>query len=270
MKKLSVMICCIALFITSIVIESSANSSDINAFMYPDSLDELISAEPDIQHILHYYNGTFVYWIGQGKTLEELISLDSKECAIESLLAYYCDNPKYEGGVTVRYEDGQYEAIGNSKGNIFFASEIEENKLLKSQIKQEFRIANIVCLSEEASYGAILIYYVTDIGDYVLFKETAESDDVYLFPLAAFRSFAAEYYEWLFSKQTVDENGNTKKATEDGPSDIKSVFGIDRYLIANKTNAYRNFPVVILSIIIVIIAVILTVALFAIRHKKAQ
>ena len=37
----------------------------------------------------------------------------------------YGDNPKEEGVVTFRYEDGQYEAIGKSKGNIFFASEIK-------------------------------------------------------------------------------------------------------------------------------------------------
>lgn len=268
MKKITIMVCCVILSILSIAVGSLANTSEINAFVYPESIEELFITEKDI-HIFHYYNGIFVYWIGQGKTLEELTSLDSKECALETLYVYYGEDPKEEGVVTFSFTDGQYYALGNRKGNMFFASEIENNSLIKSQIKQDFLIENIVCLSEEASYGALLIYYVTDIGDYILFKENAESEDTYLFPIADFRSFAAEYYEWLLSQPVADESGNALKGLDGNSSNIESIFNISKYSTNKATYLPRRSHVFLFVFaLVLLIAFILTAILFMVRRKN--
>ena len=68
-------------------------------------------------------------------------------------------------------------------------------------------VYNVYCLNGNASHDGVYIYYVTDKGDYVLYKEFLSSSEQFLFPVEDFYVYAKDVWELRFSPDGVDGGG---------------------------------------------------------------
>lgn len=105
-------------------------------------------------------------------------------------------------------------------------------------------VTNIYCLDGSPSRGSVYICYVTDKGDYVLYKEYLEADKTYLMPLNDFYDFAEAV--WAEEVKFIDSEGGSGYA-------IDELFDLEPYEF---TPADDYFTYV--RIALIVIAAILT------------
>ena len=68
-------------------------------------------------------------------------------------------------------------------------------------------VYNVYCLNGDASHDGVYIYYVTDKGDYVLYKEFLSSNEQFLFPVEDFYVYAKDVWELRLSQADRDGGG---------------------------------------------------------------
>lgn len=89
-------------------------------------------------------------------------------------------------------------------------------------------VQEIYCVDEAPN--ACQIYYVTDQGDFVLFKTESTAEASYLFPLAEYLVFSADYREKNRS-ESVDENGDWVGIGDGGSGELP--YDIEQYNVKN-------------------------------------
>lgn len=68
----------------------------------------------------------------------------------------------------------------------FYTYAVSSNTVFDSSVK----VNEVYCLNGESSHDGVYIYYDTDHGKYVLFKEYLSADESYLFPISDFYEFS--------------------------------------------------------------------------------
>lgn len=114
----------------------------------------------------------------------------------------------------------------------------------------------------------VCIYYVTDQGDYVLFKTESTAEDSYLFPLEEYIAFATDYLEKKH-EATRDENGDLVGigiAPGELPYDIEQYNVKNLHLNAAISPALPKW--VIPTAIVAGVAVLGTAIVWAVASKK--
>ena len=113
------------------------------------------------------------------------------------------------------------------------------------------------------------IYYVTDQGDYVLFKTESTAEESYLFPLEEYLVFSADYRE-MNRAQSVDENGDHLVIGNGGSGELP--YDIEQYNVKNLDWNGAISPAlpkwVIPTAIVAGVAVLGTVIVWAVASKK--
>lgn len=127
--------------------------------------------------------------------------LDGKECVVNGLIE------KLEDGIYYRYlnkpsgSDCQWYYVDSGKLNAYNTKMYETGNffykyaLNPSQVFGTFaEVYNVYCFDSTSTTGDAAIYYITDKGDYVLYKQNFVSEwddaDAYLFPTEDFRAFS--------------------------------------------------------------------------------
>ena len=128
-------------------------------------------------------------------------------------------------------------------------------------------VQEIYCVDEMPQ--SCQIYYVTDQGDYVLFKTESTAEDSYLFPLEEYLVFSADYRE-MNRAQSVDENGEPLSGGSGGSGELP--YDIEQY---NVKNLHLNAAIspalpkwVIPTAIVAGVAVLGTAIVWAVASKK--
>lgn len=85
----------------------------------------------------------------------------------------------------------------------FYTYAISSNSVFDSSVK----VNEVYCLNGESSHDGVYIYYDTNEGDYILFKEYLSADESYLFPISDFYEFSAVVYNDRLLHKDADGGG---------------------------------------------------------------
>lgn len=118
-----------------------------------------------------------------------------------------------------------------------------------------FEVNQVYCLNGEPSHDGVYIYYSTNKGDYVLFKEYLDSDEEYLFPLEDFYRFAKVVYEDRYLNRYKDGGGRP----------VNELFDMNQYTFHPR---YRNIWIVYVGIALVAVAAVGVFTYLMIQRKK--
>ena len=136
--------------------------------------------------LIKLYNGTFMSGFAERLSIEELI--DTPYC----IEVYYMvvNNDIENDFLYVHERNGKITAFNPmSPWELVYKNIVEANDLLSKQ-SINATVKNIYCLNGEPSHDGVYIYYVTDRGDYVYYKDDFSDEKEYLFPVKDFYTFA--------------------------------------------------------------------------------
>ena len=137
----------------------------------------------------------------------------------------------------------------------FYKYAVYENSVFDSSVK----INAVYCLNGEPSHDGVYIYYETDHGEYVLYKEFLAADETYLFPISDF---------YKFSKAVCDMR-ELYKYHDGGGVEIDEVFNVEDYLFKPGFKPRRDFRWITITLIISTVLVTVGGVLWLSYHRKA-
>lgn len=231
--------------IMSLVLPVFAHSTD-SLYIETDEISRLNVNEKDT--IIKLFCGSFMKSFSLKNNIADIVSddnvlymviKDSKE------IKYYKDR------------DGEFNRIIYGfipDWSEFYEYAFSPNTVFDSDVNVE----QVYCLSGEASHDGVYIYYVTNKGEYVLFKEYLAADEMYLFPIEDFYLFSAAVYE----------NRVLFKDADGGGAALHELFELDAYLVEPKTNL--NWFTGVIVTIFVIVAIIGTICFIHNRKVKLE
>ena len=253
MKKTVAAILSIAVLLLSFTVPVHADVVDCRDV--PQAQKELVGMG-DSDTMIRIYNGYFLPGFAAGDSLE---NLTSEKYVLEEVLVT-CEKEERLNVECFAIRNGVADRLsGLEKAARVFAEYTDEQNIRKLEQKTKAEIRSVVCLCGEPSHNGIYIYYVTDQGDFVLFKEYAISEKTYFFPLEEFTAAAAEYQEEK-TKNLYDENGNERIGADIRFEDVKNVGKYE--LSLNEKNGW-----VIVAVCIVAFLVLAVLLLVLVRRK---
>ena len=134
------------------------------------------------------YNGMFMHGFAEKMTIDELLS---KEFTLEEIYVNIPPLPMIPVSY-LKIADGeaQHTDLIYDEGE-FFAKYYDKGKSVLKSISVNAKIEKVYCLDGEPSHDGVYIYYVTNKGDFVLFKEYAAAENAYIMPLDIFYEFSS-------------------------------------------------------------------------------
>ena len=220
--------------------------------------DAIGAADSDI--LIRIYNGSFLHGFAICDSIDDLTS--SKYVLEEILLSYRQDD--YSSVACYRINNSVANKVnGLESASLIFAQYTSESTVDKLEKKTKATIRSIICLCGETSRDGIYIYYKTDNGDFVLFKEYASSDKVYFFPVSEFITFTKDFLE---KKTTVlyDQNGEVRKGTS---VRLEDVVNVKKYELSlnNSVEWFIIITIVLSGLAVVFVSIIV---IRKVRRKK--
>ena len=214
----------------------------------PDEFSSVQESKKDI--VVKLYNSSYMKGFSQGKSVEEMISTSLQT-------VYMVIEQPFKNNITYKayYKDGKlYDLAFPTDWSEFYIYAISTDLVFDSSIK----VNKVYCLDGEPSHNGVYIYYETNKGDYVLFKEYLTAEDTYLFPIEDFRDFA----------KAVCEENERNKGADGGEKNINEIYDLDSYVF-HKRISWQGCIIIAGSIILVLITsfVIYTVIR---KRKKAR
>ena len=200
--------------------------------------------ENEFDTIVKLYNGGHMYRFSQRCTISEIIS----QCLSEEYMIISTEEVHYK-----QYYNGEIHDIANKRGDWrdFVSYALNPAKVFEPSVE----VNSIYCLDGTANHDGAYIYFITSAGDYVLFKENLNTDDMYLFPLEDFYQFA----EGIASGWSEDPDVMIGSGISTESLDISA------YKFYERENSYAG--------VLIVTAVMLCIALlyvFFIRHKTVR
>lgn len=138
----------------------------------------------------------------------------------------------------------------------FYTYAVSSNSVFDSAVK----VNKVYCLNGEPSHDGVYIYYDTDEGDYVLFKEYLSADESYLFPISDFYEFSAVVYNDRLLHKDADGGGTA----------IDELFDLESYLYKPTSKPTSNFQWMTIGLVICITFVAVGGILYLSRRKKQK
>lgn len=189
----------ITLFIASIMLFTPAYATQkSDSFSDPES-GKFRDNENDMVVVL--YNGHYTAAFAQGMEIEAIIS---SECVIEKI--YMVIPSDYEVDC-VSYKVCRNNKISTvNKSSVTNWDRFYEYAVSPTMVLGESVEVNAVyCLDGTPSNNGAYIYYSTNEGEYVLYKEFLTSDETYLFPLEDFCQLNQRLQDDILSNSDTDE-----------------------------------------------------------------
>jgi hypothetical protein len=200
--------------------------------------------------VIKIYNGSFMHGFADKVTIDKLISSDYV------LEPFYMVISKTEGRVCKAERNGAIISVNMSDWNKLYKTTISPQKVLQT-VSSEITVKNTYCLDGEPSHDGVYLYFVTDKGDYVYYKEYVSAENEYLFPVEKFYDFAKAVY--------TERQEYNKIGTAGGIPPIEEIFDLKAYKIRS-TNSTLS---VILWTASIVILIAFVSRLFAIKkHTK--
>ena len=191
----------------------------IDCRIISESLRKEIAEIDDSCSIIRVYNGSFLHGFAAGESIENLVS--DTYVDEEIFVAYHNGSSKSDFCYIIR--DGiSYSGDAGQIGGDAFIKYVEGAAIKRIESKTKSHIKTIICLSGETSHDGIYIYFETDNGNYVLFKEYASNETTYLFSIDEFKSIASEYFEKKMNA-LYDEYGQVRKGSSFSFTDIENI-----------------------------------------------
>lgn len=246
---LALVVCCI------LVSGVSAASSQWDSLTIEEDILEIISYDPN-GLAFRLYTGAYMWGFADHKEISELL-----EEPYTSEIRYVRES----GGVIRDYkiEDGiakESDWIRHQVDDFFDA--VSRIDSIISVLGEDVTVENIYCLDGEPNLDGIYIYFVTNQGDYVYYKDYTGAEDEYLIPLAQFYEFAEVFYQ----NQKNAQYGN-------GTGDIEELYDLDGYNLKTYTGISSGVieePIPTEVIIIGVAACVVMVAVIAICVRKKR
>ena len=256
MKKFFVSWIIMIIFLTSLTLTVSAKSYD-SLYMAPEEVASLNA--PSYCTVLKIYRGSPVYRFALKNSVVEATN---ESDFIHYLFVYYkdCDiDGDIESTARYHFYNERLEVVAytyNCCDWIEFGKYAISPELV---FDSTINVEQVYCMEWAASNGDICIYYVTDAGDYVLFKEHHTDDETYLFPIDEFYEFAE-----ILNNERMDYSFE-----DDGIFAIDNeLFDAEQYLFEPKQENESFTWIIITSVSATVIIVGITTVVFIKRKNK--
>ena len=209
---LSFVICVIS-FIIPISAESydsydsrylTSEEKDILAKSYHDDIIPFSDLE-----IIKLYSSVFMYKFAKQEDIMSMIEPSSH-------LSYMFVADSVHMHIRA-IRDGEGVELLKANGTIIWEGFYTYTKYPNLVFDTSVKVNKIYCLDALVNYDGAYIYYETDHGEYILFKEYTSAKNTYLFPLSDFYKFAKLY-------MTLD-------------GDVDKIFNMESYLISDTPHA---------------------------------
>ena len=218
----------------------------------------------DTETLIRVYNGAYLHGFANNEKIEDLTS--SKYVLEEILVSFRKDD--YESITCYRIDNSLVNNVhGLEKASVVLAEYTSESTVEKLEKKIGSTIRGVVCLCGEPSHDGIYIYYKTDIGDFVLYKEYASSDNAFLFPINDFYAFAKAFYEKKLST-LYDNNGEVRKGAS---LRLEDEFDLKEYKLSlNDSVDWIKITIYLLLCMAIIIGIIVVFVVIIIGKSKQK
>ena len=260
MKKLLLLLLFFGLMLSTIACTTAADlDHDKNHGDLADSLhvaEELAAPlrteEDDV--VIRVYDGVFMKGFSEKKPISELILephtrrvtyLVLQNAALEQMTykAFHED--------VLTEEDDRY-----GEGKVI-STIVTKPGLALSSIRGALNVKEVYCLNGEAANNGIYIYFVTDQGDYVYYKEYATTEHEYLFTVEKFYEIAP-----IIQEQLERDRNNPG-----GVVTIENIEGIEEFRIHSGKTVPKTIWVLPLLFSAMVLAASLVV--YFVRKRKA-
>lgn len=176
---------------------------------------------------IRMYNSMYTPFFAEGMSIDEILTHNSMSYIymIKSItgkiryMHYWRDGNTYKitNGIPIDWSD-------------FYRYAVTPHLVLDSTIQ----VKAVYCLHGEANYDGAYIYYVTNQGDYILYREYASADAQYLIPVQELYGIA---------KKVVDSNKETGDELLYGGSPvITELCDLSAYQVPFQTEEATSFP----------------------------
>lgn len=158
----------------------------------PPKEKQLVQDSPS-DTVTKLYTGMFMGAFSEKQDIQAMTSeAVKKKDAVEEYLVQSDD-----GGTELRQiiEDEWVFTIGPSVGEAGWGTFVTYARSPDKVFDFPVTVSNVYCLNGVRNHNGAYIYYVTDKGDYVLYKEWLDDDKEYLLPVEKFYDFAKIIYE---------------------------------------------------------------------------
>ena len=229
MKKLIyTALCTIVLTLFTILVSAEDNYDSVNI----DSEELSLMKDSSDDTVVKLYGGMFMPDFAEKKKIEDIINDDT---SIDYMVISKDGNITYKN-----YRNGKINIINPANGisdwSEFYKYAISPEKVFGYSTE----IYNIYCLDGEPSHDGVYIYYFTDKGEYVLYKEYLSADKEYLIPIADFYDIS----------KAVHEERLKFKFSEGGGLPIDELLDMKPYIFRDNTYIYFVMPILIIAIVI--------------------
>jgi hypothetical protein len=174
----------------------------------------------------------FMYAFAEKQTIEEIVS---GNCVLSQNIMVMTDS-------VIKYKVERNERIVTLRQTTdwskLYKYAVKPSRIL-SNISPKLEVKNVYCLDGEPSHDGVYIYYSTDKGDYIYYKEYLIAEKEYLFPLNDFYEFAS----------IVQEERNLNKDRDGGGRSIDELYDLGKYEIKTGLSLWITLPIAILIII---------------------
>ena len=221
---------CTIVFITFFTVSVSAEDNYDSVNIDPEELSLMKDSSDDT--VVKLYGGMFMPDFAEKKNIEEIINDDT---SIDYMVISKNGNITYKN-----YRNGKINIINPANGisdwSEFYKYAISPEKVFGYATE----IYNVYCLDGESSHDGVYIYYFTDKGEYVLYKEYLSADEEYLIPIADFYNIS----------KVIHEERLKFKFSEGGGRPIDELLDMKSYVFRDNTYLYFVIPILIISIVI--------------------
>lgn len=209
----------------------------------------------DSDRIIRIYNGYYMWGFAEGKPIAELLEAPY---VLEEV--YFIASPKSGEGIYKVERDGVIQTIHMSydEGKELHDIIMSHEDLMQRFVSSDVEIANLYCLDGEPSHDGIYLYFVTNQGDYVYYKESAFLEEEYLFPVQDFYDFAKVIHE-----------ARVKNKDGDGwMRPVEELYDLSSYKIDTSTKESGILVWILLAVVVAILGG--HGVLKVLRRKKEQ
>lgn len=214
----------------------------------------------DRSFILKYYNGMFIHAFANGVSLPDIIS---NSAVVETIYVFSEESRKdelYLSAIRNGIETHITVDPNLKEASVFVKYYDKGEKLLKC-ISVNAEVKEVYCLGGGASHDGTYIYFVTDGGDYVFYKEYPTSEDEYIIPAEKFCEMA----------KTISREREKNKYKDGGNPGLEELFGGSQYdLKQYKVETFTMYKGMILTAALAVVAVVVVFVAVCIIMKKRR
>lgn len=187
MKKHIAIIAVVMIMITIFSGTGAYAAESGNNTVVTQNIHDILGSDPN--NTFEIYNGGFIYCFANNYSIEEMLA---DNIVISSYFVVFTGNKHVVYSIT--NNTANKEERMNKAADFFYEGYSDTVKdLLASEY--DATINNIFFLSGAESTGHLYVYYQTDNGNYVLFRENMDDTESYLVPEEEFCSFSKDIWD---------------------------------------------------------------------------